>query len=1013
MSRFNFTVIWIRPSLTAVDITERVLEFGKLTKGIGDPGQLFTLLEGDMTITADDEDGFFRSEISAANLRRQNFTVDLVRDSTRLFRGSVLAEDLNFDEDKLTAEFTLLGPTRQLSETSADIIRRNFNPIFLIEQAVGPQDFLRVSDSTADFRPGDLIRVSADRTVDFRVRGFEPAISTLRIDPPLEVNRNLPAGAPIEVLTPFPRNELIADVAENLFVAAGITDTDILVEGGFGARPFSGPFSATGVEDYGLPRGFLYGEDAGVRVVRGVYSQVTPGVFGEAAVRQASSLTSGFVEATTGPVPPPDLSGTIPSNSDHGNFIDPYDNGANPISPLDFSQQFLGRQPEAFVIGGPVSPGYTVQQSRWFGWPTNPVTGAGILFELRFVQTLDPVEVRGPKPDYENGALGWSIRIFKWVTTDHGANWSQSLSFNTIGFFNIASVLGQPPLFDRSQFFMPGAQVGREYMDPERDWSLSGQSDLGFGGVLYATVQTSGFSEPRVIRIPLLSGSDDVDEPAVTTLHFNAGSSRALRLSTGLGGFSTELFWFDTQSNALVLDVETWNGSVFVNASYTSIGIGGNGINLRTLKWNGQSAGGTRVATTFRTLNNGRGVGWIVLRAKDSFGDYKLGVDGFASLAIGRPRVDEEARWLPASSSPRPIDDEFLALWILADDTRLWISFVAGRYVVITNEVTGYVSYYDFEGLSALESLQQMAFVTNAIVKVDTLSDGSVRGTFRPRDNSSPRLTKITDRFGAVPPGEPERLFHAKRTGSWVHTFGFVRIDGAIEDVFATAGDTRLQQDGLQLECRLIESNDLAQVLADTLLEFYGGTALAPTVNFGITTRGLTFGPYDVFYQLVALNSAGDTVALSEIVTELQFNGSVTITWDPGILQPQAVECQIFRIAFGIQNPIDGFWDETGRLDTVPFSNGAFIDTDVPVVEFTTPQTLTILEPRQAVDVHVIEDDFTAYEPGDIIELNDLFNSPGVENPGGAPRWVIEQVEVEPDDDLILLSCFRKELARP
>ena len=74
------------------------------------------------------------------------------------------------------------------------------------------------------------------------------------------------------------------------------------------------------------------------------------------------------------------------------------------------------------------------------------------------------------------------------------------------------------------------------------------------------------------------------------------------------------------------------------------------------------------------------------------------------------------------------------------------------------------------------------------------------------------------------------------------------------------------------------------------------------------------------------------------------------------------------------------------------------------------PEPFFVYQPRQIAKV-AVRDWGQLISPGDDVRVFDPQFRPAIDGLG-APLWVVESVDLEPDDDLIVLEVYEKELVR-
>jgi hypothetical protein len=308
-----------------------------------------------------------------------------------------------------------------------------------------------------------------------------------------------------------------------------------------------------------------------------------------------------------------------------------------------------------------------------------------------------------------------------------------------------------------------------------------------------------------------------------------------------------------------------------------------------------------------------------------------------------------------------------------------------------------------------------MAFLTNSVWKVEpAASDGHPRGLFLPRSQivvAQHVLEDLHDNeyLPNLPPGG--LVFDKKLRRSYEHSYNFVRVsngrdpDEDPDAIVVTAGDPTYDQDALELELRLLESPGYARIIAQSLVRYYGGFVEVPeepSINLRYKLGG--GGSTTVIHVVVAADANGRLLGRSNVVLRYDGLNQQQIFWEVSALGGAPVFARIYRVSGSTTAGGYGF------LTQVPWANGTFVDVFTASADGSLVPTLDILQPRQAGEVIVL-DDGRLYSPGDEVKVVDLYRTPDPDDPWLPISFTVEQVDVEPADDLVKLTVFQKEIA--
>lgn len=1003
-------------SSTPIDVTGRLLGNPKINQAMGDPSQLFATRTGDVTVEFDDQDGFISSMLSVDNLRRDRWQIELWKDERRTFRGFVFPEAIQHDRNSGTVTMTGLGGKSLLQKQTAAILKRQFFGLKVASDAA--EDAVDVTLSFAGGgaelpQAGDVIAFGEDSS-EYTLSSLDSVTLAARLTEPLA--SPLPAGTLVKVLTPYPRNVEMRPLIVSLMVGSGVQGTDVVVEEGFSETPFSTGLNSNGLSGFGEFRGAASMTVGGVRAMKAVLSS---DAYGQSAVRQSLSITGGF--ETSAPT------GTFGANSPYGRHLDVQDYGAtfaagggalgDPQNPGPETSNFLGYADEWKAVRNGLW--FDVTSKRFCGWPLNAGAGTGVMFELRVFQRVMTTRATSTGSgtnlvDWLTGGLDGYVRLYKWTTADSGATWAVDAAFHGTGYYELASWADptggtyQPNEGDAAVTFLPGTASTLQAVEPrrdgEQDWCISAAPLSGPGGTLYLTAMLAPYAEPQIIRASLNAGRTLV---TLSTIHYGAGSCRALHVD------ATSDVWLlwknlpgDGVGRGLGVDRDRYTGvgsPPYQATGEAALGFGDVGLVMRAARWNGLTGLQSRVVIPFASPDgSGVGVGWVSLAPLTVTGAwYSPRVEAFEILAQPRPALGDQ-------KATRPVDLEYCAFWRTSTDKQVWFLRVAERTLLVTREVTGYIAYADFEGLSAAEAVDQCAFLTNSRWKVEADDVPIWRGTFRPAAQM-PAKRRVLESFdGSTPNGD--LILSKKLTASHEHSYNFIRVTNGLSDsdplfVQAESGDPAFEQDALEIKLILLDSPLYAKAIARKLAEFYAGSILL-TEQALLAITSATSGSSHVVYRLVALDARGLPVAISATASRgtVSMAGFANLAWDVAAV-PNAVTAKVYAVGGNFTT------DRLGLRAEVTWSVGLASDTLLNLAidpnEF--PTNPVRLGTRQSGELVVVDDGYT-YEVGDEIALRDMFFQIDPDNPADGISFVIESIDTEQVGDEIEMSVYQKEL---
>lgn len=1026
---YAITLYWFRPGQLSAskDYSSRFLGVQGMTEGIGDASEFFAVKTGDVSITLDNSDGDVSNEFSAYGQRSIPFEIEIWRDAKLWFRGEILSEATEYDSDKLTATLTALGPIQKLARASIEVCKRGF-PLYTLTDAV-PEGSASIKISptggTGDnVLPLDLVTFADDGT-QYEVAGFAVGAfySTVTLKTP--TTTDLPRGAVMKVETPFFRDKLMQDVLSRIFTSIGITDQDILIQGGYGSVFFTSPFQTSGLQSFGPMRAVAQASIGGLNKLRPTMSHDLDAT--ETAIRQSDGVAAGFVSGV-GSLLFPD------ENTDRGGYLHTSDFGpvfvpggvpmGDPQNPPLWTNMFLGKMDHFQITQNGPRAIYTIFQRRYCGWPINPGSQTGVLFCLEVKQRQDGgfLDVGQIHPngiiDWENGGRDGYVRLLKYTTTDKGVTWTLSGAFNGgLGYYQFGSFAdpGQEPHQNNGTVIWCGADVGG---DPERDFCISAAPDTGAGGTLYLTVMTAPGEDPQTRRISLTAGQAGVASD--TTLAGNTGSCKALRVD------GTADVWLlgkllDPAVNGpnIVVARDHWNsGSSYTLTFQNSIlGLGGQGVVFSEGRWNGRTGTDSLVCFPLNPnpLSQAGGRGWVIIRPMTN------------SIAWGNPTVKNSELTGPtdtveerlakyatggniSASYPRIWNPENCSFWKTGAGDDLWFVHNGLSDYVVTKSVTGFVRYYDFASRSPLEAVSMMAMLTNSRWSIVTGGSPIYRAIFRPA-SQMPISTRVLEQFdGTLPQGNIILTRHLKE--SYEHSYGLVRVKNSKDEkdpkfVSVEAGNPAREQDALEITIPILESKGYGQTIATAIAQFTAGWLDVPTQNFASIT-GFSPGAITVTYRVQALDANKVPICNSQQAFAINVDplGNVTVAWDRSAFG-NAVYARIFRVS-GALPPA-----QLGRLGTDRlWSDGNYTDFLPNIAAFPgeVPQDFYEKGLRQSGMIRVLDDGYR-YRAGDEIVLNDLHHQQDPTDATKSVSWVIENMDMsEIELDEIELQAFQKVL---
>jgi hypothetical protein len=582
------------------------------------------------------------------------------------------------------------------------------------------------------------------------------------------------------------------------------------------------------------------------------------------------------------------------------------------------------------------------------------------------------------------------------------------------------------------------------------DLVISGMPQLqgsGYDHVLYIGGWYGGVTTPdlRNERIRINGG-----KPAAETyIHLNAGSCRAM-FTRSFASFTalnvrTDFYFWDRSPGgtpAIVHCEDTGIAHTCLQAMYIT---GSNPI-IRGFRWNQIDGVGARVFGLFSHPNVG--TGYLILTPGDSI--YTGTVEGLFIIeatgvidALKATLVDNFAQnparniqvctdlSISEVSTPDPENMTIvshISPWTItigvSGPNTVMVGYAADRWFIVSRFATDFVSYADFEGLSISQALQELGFLVNAFVNVEfgaPFFPNDPYGSFVSRDLPAPTAPKLLENLdGTKPAGAVQPLILSRDIDrAWEQTRPFVRVKGPTDDILGEAGPVNLEQDGLEIEARLVSTKDFAQVLAETHWRYYGpayNSFAAPVVAFLGSPQGTTVYRYLIVANTNALDPRVGIIAISGLGESRISSDPLTVPNKNQLTWPLVTGATFYHVFRILSTATVGGSATVGSLGSTAATT--FDDTGATVVlNFPTPTGLR--QTRQAGTIEVM-DDGTIYLPRSEVQFpDDLGHTdlgepteipPVPPDPTMPPRWWIENMDFNPTDPVITLQVVEKDV---
>lgn len=445
MSRWIFSGRFYLPGYANqndfTNVSRRLLDVGDKQEGMGAADSLYAYEAGDVPVELDDEDRYFSTIFGNTTVTRldKRFELDILRRRpsdhafVRFFRGFVHLETIRLDRLRRRLSCTLLGGMRLLDWYDADTKLRRPFPALTVAAAItagansvqvsisAPTHLIVQGDKIAFLLPG---QDASQSLTEYLVRGTRN--NFIDFEPSLPAGTTIPVSATVLCRTPFPRNVAIKEIVETVLTGAGMPspNRDVRFTGTFikSSRPFTSGINTSGVNLYGELRGLVNApEFAGP--TRQLFAAHAPGRFdagllGYILGATAETQTSGFVESGQ-------ESGGLWRG---GGYFDRVDLGeAAPGSEGSINvDYFIGMMNYRKIRGtAAAATTHPCQVSRWAKFSHSGANG--VMLELRYEETVRSDEFPDPSllVDVELGGGPWTLRLYRWTTTNHGKNWTE------------------------------------------------------------------------------------------------------------------------------------------------------------------------------------------------------------------------------------------------------------------------------------------------------------------------------------------------------------------------------------------------------------------------------------------------------------------------------------------------------------------------------------------------------------------------------------------------------------
>ncbi len=440
MSNFVFLVNLILPTTvpTVDDITDRAIldRCGDINRGVSAAEDLFAFVSGDLTMEFNNQDGYFDEilESDPVDLSRLNsiadlIQIDLFRDGVRHFRGFVLPQSIKQNRREATIALTILGPMRLIDTVKAARLNRVFPENLLVATGAALGATAIILSVDVPLLTGDTIGIGVDDTVESVLTGYDSATKTATLATALD--RAVAQGEVVTCLTPFPRNQDMFVLAQQLFGLGNIVDTDIRFTGLIGSRPFLTSFNTLGIGNAGELRGLKQAQLSPAVATHKLIASLQVPSATTTVETSASTPFVGFAPLAGSPVVMTIDYGAGPVNIGNGGWKDFADQGGLAGEVVEgYESQNVYRKPmDSISVSGVGALSHTVVRKVFDVVRT--VGGQTYLYELSVTQSVVDVNDPGPGnfPDYEIGGLGYLVCLKRFTTVNGGLAWTIDLNF--------------------------------------------------------------------------------------------------------------------------------------------------------------------------------------------------------------------------------------------------------------------------------------------------------------------------------------------------------------------------------------------------------------------------------------------------------------------------------------------------------------------------------------------------------------------------------------------------------